>query len=164
MPGSYLELFLFSSLATPTLPPITDPSLFNLSAASFLKRSFVALSSNISISTISSDRQTDSLVSCPTHLPPMFWPLPSMNDRATWKDAKSIAMTLFDLSKASDRVPYRPLIHKLPAVGVAGPLLPWFRSYLSCRTQLVAIGGVDSNLSLSFLVSLRALSWGLSSS
>ena len=58
---------------------------------------------------------------------------------------KSIAMALFDLSKAFDRVPHRPLVHKLRAVGVAGPLLSWFRSYLSCRTQLVAIRGVDSN-------------------
>ena len=58
---------------------------------------------------------------------------------------KSIAMALFDLSKAFDRVPHRPLVHKLRAVGVVGLRLSWFRSYLSCRTQLVAIRGVDSN-------------------
>ena len=58
---------------------------------------------------------------------------------------KSIAMALFDLSKAFDRVPHRPLVHKLCAVSFAGPLLSWFRCYLSCRTQLVAIHSVDSN-------------------
>jgi len=61
------------------------------------------------------------------------------------EDRKSIALALFDLSKAFDRVPHRPLIHKLRAVGVNGPLLSWFRSYLSNRTQLVAVHGVDSN-------------------
>ena len=139
VPGSYLELFLFSNPVILTLPPITDPSLFNPSAANFLKRSSMAPSSNISTPTISS--LTDNFVSYPSHLPPVLWPLLSMNGMATWKDA----MALFDLSKAFDHVPHRTLIHKLRAVGVAGPLLSWFRSYLSCRTQLVAIRVVDSN-------------------
>ena len=73
---------------------------------------------------------------------------------------KSITMALFDLSKAFDRVPHRPLVHKLHAVGVAGPLLSWFRSYLSCRTQLVAISGVDSNPVPVLSGVHRALSWG----
>ena len=54
-------------------------------------------------------------------------------------------MTSKTLPIPFDRVPHHPLVHKLRAVGVAGPLLSWFRSYLSCRTQLVAIRGVDSN-------------------
>ena len=128
MPGSYLELFLFSSLANLTLPPLTDPSLFNPYAANFLKRKYMALSSNISTPTISS--LTDNLDSCPIHLPPMLWPLPSMNGMTTWKDAKVLPWPpVFDLSKACDRVPHSPLVHKLRAVGVAGPLLSWFRSY-----------------------------------
>jgi hypothetical protein len=57
---------------------------------------------------------------------------------------KSVAMALFDLSKAFDRVPHSPLLRKLSATGLTGPLLSWFRSYLSNRTQLVAIRGVDS--------------------
>ena len=73
-------------------------------------------------------------------------------------------MALFDLSKAFDRVPHRPLVHKLRAVGVVGWLLSWFRSYLSCRTQLVAIRGVDSNPVPVFSGVFRALSWGPSSS
>ena len=57
---------------------------------------------------------------------------------------KSVAMALFDLSKAFDRVPHSPLLQKLSAAGLSGPLLSWFRSYLSDRTQLVAVRGVDS--------------------
>ena len=71
MPGSYLVLFLFSSLVILTiLPPITDQSLLNPSAANFLKRSSMASSSNISTPTISS--LTGNLVSCPSYLPPML--------------------------------------------------------------------------------------------
>lgn len=58
---------------------------------------------------------------------------------------KCVAMALFDLSKAFDRVPHSPLLLKLRAVGITGPLLSWFRSYLSNRSQLVAVHGADSN-------------------
>ena len=160
MPVSYLELFLFSNPVILTLPPITDPSLFNPSAANFFKRSSMASSSNMcNISTPTISSLTDNLVYCPSHLPPVLWPLLSMNGMATWKDATA----LFDLSKAFDHVPHRTLVHKLRAVDVAGPLLSWFRSYLSCRTQLVAIRVVDSNPVPAFLVSPGVLSWGPSS-
>ena len=53
-------------------------------------------------------------------------------------------MALFELSKAFDRVPHSPLLQKLSAAGLSGPLLSWFWSYLSDRTQLVAVRGVDS--------------------
>ena len=129
------------------------------SAANFLKRSSMALSSNTSTPTISSP--TDKLNSCPSHLPPMLWPLPSMNGMPPGRTQKYCHA--FDLSKAFDRVPHRPLVHKLRAVGVAGPLLSWFRSYLACRTLLVAIRGVDSNPVPVLSRAPRALSWGLSS-
>ena len=61
------------------------------------------------------------------------------------EDRKSVAMALFDLSKAFDRVPHRPLLLKLGAVGLSGPLHSWFRSYLSDRSQLVAVHGVTSH-------------------
>ena len=61
------------------------------------------------------------------------------------KDRKSVAMALFDLSKAFDRVPHSPLLLKLGAVGLSGPLYCWFRSYLSDRSQLVAVRGVTSH-------------------
>ena len=61
------------------------------------------------------------------------------------EDRKSVAMALFDLSKAFDRVPHGPLLLKLRAVGLTGPLHSWFRSYLSDRSQLVAIHGINSH-------------------
>ena len=73
MPVSYLELFLFSNPVILTLPPITDPSLFNPSAANFFKRSSMASSSNMcNISTPTISSLTDNLVSCPSHLPPVL--------------------------------------------------------------------------------------------
>jgi len=57
----------------------------------------------------------------------------------------SVAVALFDLTKAFDRVPHGPLLLKLRSVGITGPLLSWFRSYLSNRSQIVAVHGVTSN-------------------
>ena len=61
------------------------------------------------------------------------------------EDRKSVAMALFDLSKAVDKVPNSPLLLKLGAVGLSGPMHSWFRSYLSDRSQLVAVHGVTSH-------------------
>ena len=76
-----------------------------------------------------------------------------------FEDRKSVAVALFDLSKAFDKVPHSPLLLKLGAVGLSGPMHSWFRSYLSDRSQLVAVHGVTPTLFLSSLVSSRALSW-----
>ena len=46
----------------------------------------------------------------------------------------SVALFL-DMSKALDEVPHSRLLHSLQAVGVTGPLLAWFESYLSNRSQ-----------------------------
>ena len=54
-------------------------------------------------------------------------------------------MALFDLSKAFDRVPHHPLLRKLGAVGLSIPILSWLKSYLSNRSQLVSVHGVDSD-------------------
>ena len=54
-------------------------------------------------------------------------------------------MALFYLSKAFDRVPHHPLLRKLGAVGLTGPILSWLKSYLSNRSQLVSVYGVDSD-------------------
>ena len=61
------------------------------------------------------------------------------------EDRKSIVMALFDLSKAFDRVPHHPLLRKLGAVGLTGPILSWLKSYLSNRSQLVSVHAVDSD-------------------
>ena len=52
----------------------------------------------------------------------------------------------FDISKAFDRVWHAGLIHKLQKIGIRGPLLKWFKSYLSDRKQKVTIGGCSSRL------------------
>ena len=51
---------------------------------------------------------------------------------------------MFDLSESFDHVPHSPLLLKLRSVGVSGPLHSWFRSYLSDRSQLVAVHEVNS--------------------
>ena len=45
---------------------------------------------------------------------------------------KDIALALFNLTKAFDRVPHGPLL-KLGSVGITGPLLSWLKSYLADR-------------------------------
>ena len=54
-------------------------------------------------------------------------------------------MALFDISKAFDRVPNHPLLRKLGAVGLTGPALSWFKSYLFNKSQLVSVHVVDSD-------------------
>ena len=56
----------------------------------------------------------------------------------------SVALFL-DMSKAFDKVPHSSLLHSLQAVGVSGPLLAWFESYLSNRSQRVVLSGLSSS-------------------
>ena len=58
-----------------------------------------------------------------------------------------------DLRKAFDTVSHEILLRKLERYGIRGPVLSWFNSYLSGRTQCVRI---DSTLS-----SERAVSCGV---
>ena len=61
-------------------------------------------------------------------------------------DENEIRVMFFDISKAFDRVWHACLIHKLQKIGIRGPLLKWFESYLSDRKQKVTIGGCSSRL------------------
>ena len=63
----------------------------------------------------------------------------------TASESKDIAVALFDLTKAFDRVPHGLLLLKLRSVGITRPLLSWLRSYLADRTQVVAVHGITSN-------------------
>ena len=51
----------------------------------------------------------------------------------------SSAAVFFDLSKAFDTVPHHLLLQTLRSIGISGPLLGWFHSYLSNRQQRVVI-------------------------
>ena len=51
----------------------------------------------------------------------------------------------FDLSKAFDTVPHHLLLQTLRSIGISGPLLGWFHSYLSNRQQRVFIRGHSSS-------------------
>ncbi|KAJ0169577.1 hypothetical protein K1T71_013710 [Dendrolimus kikuchii] len=50
-----------------------------------------------------------------------------------------------DFEKAFDRVDHNILIDKLNKLGVHGDLLRWLKSYLSCRSQAVVLGGYRSD-------------------
>ena len=54
----------------------------------------------------------------------------------------SSAELFLDMSKAFDKVPHPRLLHSLQAVGVSGPLLAWFKSYLSSR---IVLSGLSSS-------------------
>lgn len=55
-----------------------------------------------------------------------------------------VASVFFDLSKAFDKVLHNSLISTLTNIGLSGPLLAWFRSYLLNRSQKVVIDGCSS--------------------
>ena len=58
---------------------------------------------------------------------------------------KDFCTTIFlDLAKAFDTVDHCILLGKLEKLGIRGPLLHWFKSYLSHRYQCVSIDGVLS--------------------
>ena len=59
-------------------------------------------------------------------------------------EGKEIRVISCDISKALDRVWHRGLLFKLRRMGISGPLLDWFQSYLSQRFQRVATEGCAS--------------------
>ena len=52
-------------------------------------------------------------------------------------DGNHCCMIFCDLSKAFDRVWHKGLVYKLQSYGVSGPILEWFISYVSNRSQKV---------------------------
>ena len=60
-------------------------------------------------------------------------------------DGKEVRVVFCDISKAFDRVWHRGLLFKLRRMGICGPLLNWFQSYLNNRLQRVALEGCVSD-------------------
>ena len=61
-------------------------------------------------------------------------------------DRRGQVDTIFlDFSKAFDSVSHQHLILKLQTFGINGPLLAWFRSYLSNRVQSTIVEGASSD-------------------
>ena len=56
-------------------------------------------------------------------------------------EGKEVRAVFCDISKAFDRVWHRGLLFKLRRIGVIGPLLSWFESYLGHRLQRVVMEG-----------------------
>ena len=57
-----------------------------------------------------------------------------------------ICHVLCHISKASDRVWLRGLIHKLKKYGISGDLLDWIQNYLYMQNQRVFVNGTFSSL------------------
>ena len=57
-------------------------------------------------------------------------------------EARVIAL---DMKAAFDKVWHEGLLIKLESKGIAGPLLDWFKSYLSDRSQRVLLGSSSSS-------------------
>ena len=59
-------------------------------------------------------------------------------------DGKEIRIVFLDISKAFDKVWHKGLIYKLQKCGIKGPLLQWFKHYLTDRMQCIIINGQTS--------------------
>ena len=79
--------------------------------------------------------QTGSLDFCPNHRPLTPSPLLFMIGMGI----RRIVRLLLWRCLTFDTVPHGPLLLKLGAVGLSGPIHSWFRSYLSDRSQLGVI-------------------------
>ena len=59
---------------------------------------------------------------------------------------KRSELCFFDISKAFDKVWHKGPLFKLEKIGIRGPILHWFLSYLNDRKQCVVINGIKSEL------------------
>ena len=63
---------------------------------------------------------------------------------ASVDSGKEVRAVFCDISKAFDRVWHSGLLYKIKSIGITGPLLNWFASYLTGRRQRVVLPGVAS--------------------
>ena len=59
-------------------------------------------------------------------------------------NGKEVRIVFCDISKAFDRVWHKGLLHKLQNIGIQGPLLHWFQSYLENRQQRAVLNNSQS--------------------
>ena len=59
----------------------------------------------------------------------------------------SVCSVFFDLTKAFDSVPHKPLLDYLSAIDLPSPLLVWLNNYLFDRSQQVVVNGSTSSKS-----------------
>ena len=64
--------------------------------------------------------------------------------RSEMNKGNLVGIVYLDLSKAFDTIGHAPLLIKLSAYSVRGKELDWFTSYLFNRTQVVALGSMNS--------------------
>ena len=77
-------------------------------------------------------------------------------------DMGDIVIALFmDLSKAFDSVSHKVLIKVLSRLGIKGPMLSWFKSYLTNRQQYVEITKLINNRFISYKSQLRIIKHGV---
>ena len=60
-------------------------------------------------------------------------------------DSSSVCCVFFDLSKAFDSVPHRPLLNKLSSLPIPSSLISWLHSYLCNRSQQVVVDSTFSS-------------------
>ena len=78
------------------------------------------------------------------------------------RDEKGVfAPVLTDLSKAFDCIQHQVLTAKLSAHGFDMKLIAFISAYLKNRKQKTKLGPPSVNVSIYYLVSHRALFWGL---
>jgi len=77
-------------------------------------------------------------------------------------DMGDIVVALFmDLSKAFDSVSHKVLIKMLARLGIKGPILSWFKSYLTNRKQYVEITKLINNQFISYKSKLSVIKHGV---
>ena len=78
--------------------------------------------------------------SCTTNLLKFFETVSDVIDGGDLFD-----IVFLDFAKAFDKVPTRPLLAKLEALGIGGQILAWIRGWLTNRQQRVVLNGEASD-------------------
>ena len=129
--GNRLTWHLFINLVTAIRAPAITPSVSKAYRARCWKVwSKRAILDHLQRYNLISDMQHGFLPgrSCYTNL------LLFMDSLTRTQDDGLISDAIFDFAKAFDKVPHKPLLHKLQAYGVCGELLQWITSFPTDRS------------------------------